>query len=281
MNRSPPGFSVHGILQATVLEWIVIPFSRGSSRPKDQNQVSCVASRFFTVWAVREAHAVSPQTSPAQTVFQTPYPMPGYNKVTRDVASKPKSAARHRPGVGCSPLPFHKWKRWRSLRRGQTKGGRARDRESHRARAEAQVRTPSASPSQAAHGHWASSVLPGPCWHNLWPIPGAEQVSAEHCSHPPPEVWMWKMTQTHAHITHRPTQHLLTLSAMLCINWKKMHNLKVKSYILFGLSEDPSRGGWEWRWGSWMAERLFRRGKGETRLYSSFGRKSLLVSFTK
>ena len=41
--------SVHGILKARLLEWIVVPFSRGSSQPRDQTQVSCVAGRFFTV----------------------------------------------------------------------------------------------------------------------------------------------------------------------------------------------------------------------------------------
>ena len=46
-----PGSSVHGILQARILEWIAIPFSRGSSWPRDQTQVSCTVGRFFTVWA--------------------------------------------------------------------------------------------------------------------------------------------------------------------------------------------------------------------------------------
>ena len=46
---------VHGILQARILEWVVFPFSRGSSQPRDQAQVSCTASRFFTSWAKREA----------------------------------------------------------------------------------------------------------------------------------------------------------------------------------------------------------------------------------
>ena len=47
---SPPGSSVHGILQARILEWIAIPFSRESSQPRDQTHVSCVsciASGFF------------------------------------------------------------------------------------------------------------------------------------------------------------------------------------------------------------------------------------------
>ena len=54
MDYSPPGFSVLGILQSGILEWVVISFSRRSSRPKDQTQVSWVAGRFFTTWVTRE-----------------------------------------------------------------------------------------------------------------------------------------------------------------------------------------------------------------------------------
>ena len=53
---SPPGPSVHGILQVRIPEWVAMPFSRGSSWPKDRTQVSCIASRFFTIWATRKAH---------------------------------------------------------------------------------------------------------------------------------------------------------------------------------------------------------------------------------
>ena len=45
-----PGSSVHGIFQARILEWLAISFSRGSSRPRDQTQVSCIAVRLFTDW---------------------------------------------------------------------------------------------------------------------------------------------------------------------------------------------------------------------------------------
>ena len=51
MDCSPPGFSVHGILQARILEWIATPFSRGTSQPSNQNLVSYMAGKFFTVWA--------------------------------------------------------------------------------------------------------------------------------------------------------------------------------------------------------------------------------------
>ena len=49
----PPGSSVCGILQASVLEWVAIPFPRGSSQPRDWTQVSCITGIFFTIWATR------------------------------------------------------------------------------------------------------------------------------------------------------------------------------------------------------------------------------------
>ena len=49
MDCSPPGSSVHGILQAGILEWVAISFSGGSSQPRDQTQVSCTAGEFFTI----------------------------------------------------------------------------------------------------------------------------------------------------------------------------------------------------------------------------------------
>ena len=49
MDYSLPGSSVHGILQARILEWVAVPFSRGSPQPRDQTQVSHIAGRFFTI----------------------------------------------------------------------------------------------------------------------------------------------------------------------------------------------------------------------------------------
>ena len=48
-------YTVRGIFQARILEWVAIPFSRGSSQPRDHTQVSRIAGGFFTVWATREA----------------------------------------------------------------------------------------------------------------------------------------------------------------------------------------------------------------------------------
>ena len=44
----PMDYRAHGILQARVLEWVAVAFSRGSSQPRDQSQVSCIAGGFFT-----------------------------------------------------------------------------------------------------------------------------------------------------------------------------------------------------------------------------------------
>ena len=48
-------YTVHGILQARILEWVAYPFSKGSSQPRDRTQVSRIAGRFFTMWVTREA----------------------------------------------------------------------------------------------------------------------------------------------------------------------------------------------------------------------------------
>ena len=50
-----PGSFVHGILQARILEWVAVPFSRGSSQTRDQTQISHIAGSFFTIWATSKA----------------------------------------------------------------------------------------------------------------------------------------------------------------------------------------------------------------------------------
>ena len=60
MDCSLPGSSVHGVLQARILEWVATPFSSGSSGPGDQTQVSLIAGRFFTIWATRGAQILTP-----------------------------------------------------------------------------------------------------------------------------------------------------------------------------------------------------------------------------
>ena len=51
MDYSPPGSFVHGILQARILEWLAISFSKGSSQPRDWTCVSHISCRCFTIWA--------------------------------------------------------------------------------------------------------------------------------------------------------------------------------------------------------------------------------------
>ena len=58
MDCSPTGSSIHGIFQARILEWVAIPFSRGSSQLSHRTQVSCIIGRFFMVWATREASGI-------------------------------------------------------------------------------------------------------------------------------------------------------------------------------------------------------------------------------
>ena len=54
MNCSLPGSLLRGISQSSILGWVAIPFSKGSSQPRGRTQVSCTASEFFTNWATRE-----------------------------------------------------------------------------------------------------------------------------------------------------------------------------------------------------------------------------------
>ena len=56
MDYSPPGSSIHGILQARILEWVVVPSSRGSSQPRDGTQVFCIGKWILYHWATWEAY---------------------------------------------------------------------------------------------------------------------------------------------------------------------------------------------------------------------------------
>ena len=64
MGCSPPGSSMHGILQARILKWVAFPFSRESSQPKDQTQVSCIAGGFCTTRKSQEYWSGLPYPSP-------------------------------------------------------------------------------------------------------------------------------------------------------------------------------------------------------------------------
>ena len=62
MDCNMPGSSIHGIVQARILAWVAIPFSRGCSSPRDQTHVSCTTDIFFAIWATREALAIIVQS---------------------------------------------------------------------------------------------------------------------------------------------------------------------------------------------------------------------------
>ena len=51
----PMDYTLHGILQARILEWVSYPFSSGSFQPRNQTRASCIAGGFFTNWAIRKA----------------------------------------------------------------------------------------------------------------------------------------------------------------------------------------------------------------------------------
>ena len=55
----PMDYTVHGILQARILEWVAFPFSRGSSQPRDWNHVSHIAGEFFTSWATNSKKQIN------------------------------------------------------------------------------------------------------------------------------------------------------------------------------------------------------------------------------
>ena len=54
VSLRPMDYTIHGVLQARILEWEAFSFSRGSSQPRDRTQVFCIAGGFFTSWATRE-----------------------------------------------------------------------------------------------------------------------------------------------------------------------------------------------------------------------------------
>ena len=76
-------WTVHGILQVRILEWVAIPFSRGFSQPSDQTQVSCIAGGFLTSWVTREA-----QEYWSGKISSKPSPLCGWKTVTVQYPSR-------------------------------------------------------------------------------------------------------------------------------------------------------------------------------------------------
>ena len=94
VDFSPPSSSVRGILQARILEWVATSFSRGSSRPRDQTQVSHIAGRHFNLCATREAlkykNTVSQKTSYRDTELQIQVLTSKISKEGKEVRLKEK-----------------------------------------------------------------------------------------------------------------------------------------------------------------------------------------------
>ena len=89
--RDPMDYTVQGILQTRILEWVAFPFSRGSFQPRNQTQVSRIAGGFFTSWATREALKAGNMSS-----------IPGWGTKVPQVSAKKKKKTKYSfkwPGV--------------------------------------------------------------------------------------------------------------------------------------------------------------------------------------
>ena len=98
MDCCPPDPPVHGILQERIPEWVVIPFPRGASRLRVQTQVSCVsciAARFFTWRAIREAHLYPLQNRLKATLPFDPNAWERFWILDSDMCSKSQGPQNH------------------------------------------------------------------------------------------------------------------------------------------------------------------------------------------
>ena len=73
MDWSPPGSSVHGVLQASILEWAVSSFSRGAFRARNWTWISHIVGKLFTIWATREAPFIYISTSITMHTYICPH----------------------------------------------------------------------------------------------------------------------------------------------------------------------------------------------------------------
>ena len=100
----PPSPSIHGILQARILEWVAISFSRVSSQPRDRTQVSHVAGRRFNLCTTREAlkykNTVSQKTSYRDTELQIQVLTSKISKGGKEARLKEGGGGRRRGGKG-------------------------------------------------------------------------------------------------------------------------------------------------------------------------------------
>ena len=109
MDCSPPGSSVQGILQARILGWVAIPFSRGSSPPKDKTLVSCIAGWFFYHLSHQGSPSVMPPNKTQFSTFRSYFFSSGQfglpAKGPRVVFPFPWTGALVQAGTSCASLP--------------------------------------------------------------------------------------------------------------------------------------------------------------------------------
>ena len=101
---SPMAYTVHGILQARILEWVAVPFFRVSSQPRDQTQVSHIAGGFFSNWVTREAISNCPPLFPS-SILDT-FGLQGLNSGTISfyLSILFMGSSDKNTGVGCHSL---------------------------------------------------------------------------------------------------------------------------------------------------------------------------------
>ena len=112
MECCPPGSSIHGILQARVLEWVAMPSSRGSSWPRDWTRVSHPAGRFFTICTTRKAQiwkVLVTKYMELKCIF-----IKNLNHWVRGTVRCPAHAGS--AGPVATPAPLHLWP-WRQTGR--------------------------------------------------------------------------------------------------------------------------------------------------------------------
>ena len=89
VDCSPPGSCVHGTLQASILEWVPIPFSRGYSGPRDQTHVSCTAGRFFTTEPPGKPSTLRTDASTGSAKKFVQVSVPCYGKTIANILAGP------------------------------------------------------------------------------------------------------------------------------------------------------------------------------------------------
>ena len=82
MDCSLADFSVHGISQARILEWVVISFSRGSSQPRDRTHISCIGRWILYHWATREAQVPCTRLLISSSVYLTPHDPHSWSRIS-------------------------------------------------------------------------------------------------------------------------------------------------------------------------------------------------------